>query len=71
RLLQLGLGQRRGLLRLVARLLGPGQFGAQGLGRLATLHAQARQAPPPAPAPARDLDLEFLNQGGTLRLGAL
>lgn len=41
------------------------------LGRLATLHAQARQAPPPAPASARDLDLEFLNQGGTLRLGAL
>lgn len=41
------------------------------LGQLAALHAKARQAPAPAPAPARDLDLEFLNQGGTLQLGTL
>lgn len=41
------------------------------LGPLAAQHAKARQAPPPAPAAARDLDLEFLNQGGTLQLGAL
>ena len=41
------------------------------LGQLAALHAKTRQAPPPPPAPARDLDLEFLNQGGTLQLGTL
>lgn len=38
------------------------------LGRLATARAHAAQ---PAPKPAGDLDLEFLNQGGTISFGNL
>lgn len=60
--------QRSGALQLAYCQLLSMQHLAS-LGQLAALHAKARQAP--TPAPARDLDLEFLNQGGTLQLGAL